>query len=153
MNALLKRTLWDAYAEEADDVTLAQDRRTSRELVEPPERFTYLDSLDSPEEYRTYVGLRRPEGWQLMAITSAGTTLLWDGAPVQTGLHLVRDEASGMANALLEDLVGCRPSVRARAALSRKIVAELGDRTFVFHGRELRAWLLERRLEPGTWAS
>jgi hypothetical protein len=152
MNALLKRTLWDAYAEEIDDALVTRGRARSHEPDEPPERRTYPDRFDDPEEHRTYVGLRRPEGWQLLAITTAATTLLWDGSPVRGGLHLVTDEASGMANALLEDLVRARPPVRARAALARRIAAELEDRTFVFHGGEIRAWLHDCRLEPGSWA-
>jgi hypothetical protein len=154
MNALLTRTLWDAYAEEAED--LGSGPFEGADV--PPDTFDSFDPLAARHgltgraaEQRTYVGLRRPHGWQLLVITSAATTVLWDGAPMRGRLQLVTDEASGIANALLEDLAQCRPPIRARAALARRIGAELQSTTFVFQGRELGAWVLEQRLYPRGW--
>jgi hypothetical protein len=153
MNALLTRTLWDAYAEEADDPD-PRPLPDAADLHGPSDSFDPLSRhglTGRAAEQRTYVGLRRPHGWQLLVITSAATTLLWDGAPMSGRLQLVLDEASGIANAMLEDLAQCRPPMRARAALARRIGGELEGTTFVFHGRELGTWLLEQRLYPRGW--
>jgi hypothetical protein len=98
------------------------------------------------------VGLRHGESWQLLAITSASTTALWEG-PLDGSAGGAGPETSAMAAALLKDLTGQCPPPAVRDALAQRVIPELSEATFVLYSGDLDVWLIDHELDPQTWAS
>jgi hypothetical protein len=105
------------------------------------------DAPDILGTHRTYVGLRRGESWQLLAITSGSTTPLWEGRPASSAAA-GDTETSAMAAALLEDLTGQPARCIVRDALAERIALELSKSTFVLYSGDLDAWLIDHDLRP-----
>jgi hypothetical protein len=97
--------------------------------------------------HRTYLGLRRGESWQLLAITSGSTTPLWEGR-LDSSAGVRETETSAMAATLLEDLTGQSAPSIVRDALAQRIVPELSKATFVLYSGDLDAWLADQELDP-----
>jgi hypothetical protein len=134
---------------------VAARRRRDRPSAEGDEPSAPTSTEDLPDilgTHRTYVGLRRGESWQLLAITSGSTTPLWegrlDGSPGEA-----EAETSAMAAALLKDLTGhwAPPAVRDR--LAQRVLPELSEATFAIYSGDLDAWLIDHDLDPQTWPS
>jgi hypothetical protein len=93
----------------------------------------------------TYVGLRRPSGWELLAITAMSTTTVVRDQMGRGPAGDVWAQAARLAGAIMEDLTGEVVSPAARASVAEQIAPQLEDDsdTFVCYSSDLRRLLPE----------
>jgi hypothetical protein len=121
-----------------------------------PDPFASAENLpDILGSHRTYVGLRLGERWQLLGITSASTTPLWEGrlSGSAGALGAAGAENPAMAAALLNDLTGKWAPPAIRDALACRVVPKLSEPSFVLYSADLDAWLTDHGWDPQTWPS